>query len=93
MKTQKEIKTKDGYIAPKGLPVTFQKDCPWVCLVRGPSREYRVGITSAFNPPGMRKLENWTNDGICKSVGGETVELDGWDSNGTPSWLLALGMI
>ncbi len=29
----------------------------------------------------------------AKSVFGETVELDGWDSKGSPSWLLVAGVI
>lgn len=43
--------------------------------------------------PSERKLENWSNDGICESIFGETVEPDGTDEHGSPSWLLALGLI
>jgi hypothetical protein len=43
--------------------------------------------------PSMKQLEKWTFDSVCKSVGGKTVEPDGWDCNGTPSWLLAMGLI
>jgi hypothetical protein len=93
MKTQKSIKLKDGSTLPKGLHVTFQPDCPSICLVHGTARDYRVRVTSAFRTPSMRRLEEWVCDSICESVAGDNVEPDGWDSNGSPSWLLALGMI
>ena len=37
-------------------------------------------------------LEEATIDGICPSLTGDMVEPDGWDSEGTPSILLACGM-
>lgn len=94
MTTQKEIKLKDGSILPKGLPVTFLQDNPSRCLVRGARAEpYRVRVTSAFKTPSMAELEESANDGVCPSIAGETVEPDGWDSHGSPSWLLAFGVI
>jgi len=41
----------------------------------------------------MDEIEDAVCDSVCLSIGGETVEPDGWDSNGAPSWLLALGLI
>jgi hypothetical protein len=99
MKTKLELRVKDGNggvrILPAGLPVTFSKEKPSVCFITHESREkpYCVRITSAFRAPSLKKLEEWTFDSICESVGGENVEPDGWDSNGSPSWLLAIGMI
>ena len=43
--------------------------------------------------PAISTLMRWESEGICKSLSGKTVEPDGWDSDGTPSWLLALGLI
>jgi hypothetical protein len=43
--------------------------------------------------PSMRTLEGYVYDSICKSVTGKTCEPDGYGSDGSPSWLLALGMI
>jgi len=43
--------------------------------------------------PSMRQLEEWTFDSVCESLLGETVEPDGYSSDGAPSWLLALGLI
>lgn len=99
MKTKLELRVKDGNggvrILPAGLPVTFQKDKPSVCLVSHESRPepYRVRVTSAFRAPSMEKLGEWSFDSVCKSIGGEIVEPDGWDENNSPSWFLALGMI
>lgn len=44
-------------------------------------------------PPTARTLINWEMEGICKSLAGNTVEPDGWSFDGTPSWLLAFGVI
>lgn len=89
MKTEKSIKLKDGSILPAGLPVTFQESTPSICLVDG----RKVRVSSAFVPPSMDELEEASNDGVCPSISGETVEPDGWDCHGSPSWLLALGVI
>ena len=53
------------------------------------SRPDLVGIRT----PGIRTLEKWSNDGIAKSVFGARVEPDGHDANGSPSWLLFMGLI
>jgi hypothetical protein len=42
--------------------------------------------------PSMSALEDMS-DGIAKSVTGKKVEPDGYGPDGSPSWLLALGMI
>ncbi len=89
MNTQREIKLKDGSTLPKGLPVTFDTTAPWICTVDG----RRVRVSSAFPRPDQEELEEMSNDGVCVSVAGHQVEPDGWDSHGSPSWLLALGMI
>lgn len=100
MKTQKQINLKDGLTdnglpyLPAGLPVTFIQGNPSRCLVQGQRHEpYKVRITSAFKTPSMKSLEKWTFDSVCKSVTGKRVEPDGWSDDGSPSWLLALGMI
>ncbi len=94
MQTEKAIKLKDGSTLPKGLPVSFLPESPWRCLVKGDRAEpYRVRVTSAFTPPDMMEVEEGLDYGRCMSIAGETVEPDGWDEHGSPSWLLALGMI
>lgn len=46
-----------------------------------------------FKEPSLRTLEKWSSDGIAKSVTGHRVEPDGYGPDGSPSWLLALGLI
>jgi hypothetical protein len=43
--------------------------------------------------PTMKQLELWTYDSICETPTGDRVEPDGTGPDGTPSWLMALGMI
>lgn len=54
------------------------------------SRDFKaVGLKA----PGLPTLEKYSNDGVAKSVFGARVEPDGWDADGSPSWLLALGLM
>ena len=92
--TEKTIKLKDGGTLPKGLPVTFDKAKPWLCYAKGEREEpYKIRVKSAFEMPELGELEEAVMDGVCNSVLGESVEPDGWDCHGSPSWLLALGLI
>jgi hypothetical protein len=43
--------------------------------------------------PSMKTLERWVCDSVCESVFGSQVEPDGWDSDGSPSWLLVFGLV
>jgi len=95
MKTQKEIKLKDGSTLPTGLPVTFIAGKDSRCLVHSPAHPeaLQVRITSAFKAPSMKSLERWNWDGICKTPTGKRVEPDGYGPDGSPSWLLVFGLI
>jgi hypothetical protein len=94
MTTKKEIRLKTGETLPKGLPVSFDKAQPSVCTVTDSNQiPHRVRVSSAFKSPSMGRLEKASFDGVCPSIAGERVEPDGWDCYGSPSWLLALGMI
>ena len=46
-----------------------------------------------FKVPGLATLEKYSDDGVAKSVFGARVEPDGWDANGSPSWMLAAGLM
>lgn len=92
MRTEKPIKLKTGETLPKGLPVSFEQGKWTACTVHG-ERDYRVRVTAAFVPPSIEELEEAVSDGVCMSVAGYPTEPDGWDEKGSPSWLLALGMI
>ena len=93
--TKKPIKLRDGSEIPKGCPVSWREG---KATVHGPDREYRVSARGAARAleipePDDETLGHWVCDSVCESVLGETVEPDGYDSEGSPSWLLALGMI
>lgn len=87
MNTKRDIKLKDGSTLAKGSPVTF--DGTNICLVMGK----RVRISSAFVAPSVATLQKWSNDSKCKTPTGKTVEPDGVDEYGCPSWLMVLGYI
>ena len=92
MTTEKAIKLKSGETLPAGLPVLWlprENSGHALCSVAG----RRVRITSAFHAPDMEELEEANNDGACPSIAGNSVEPDGFDHEGSPSWLLALGII
>ena len=50
-------------------------------------------FTTFFKRPRMVTLARWSFDGIAKTVTGKRCEPDGYGSDGSPSWLLALDMI
>jgi len=92
MNTQKPIKLKSGETLPAGLPCSFLEPST-LCIVHAAGRDYKVRASSAFHAPSTEELEEAVNDCTCPSVFGETVEPDGWDCHGSPSWLLAFGLI
>ena len=51
---------------------------------------WQKGVKSV---PTTATLERWMDDGICKTPSGHRVEPDGHGPDGSPSWLLLLGMI
>ena len=50
-------------------------------------------LTGFKQPPTMKTLERWVEDGIAQSITGKRVEPDGYDQYGFPSWLLVMGLI
>lgn len=67
----------------------------YVSLNTEDGRRIVVSLKNApgIKKPSMRKLEHWSFDSVAKSVFGTNVEPDGWSYDGSPSWLLALGLI
>lgn len=66
--------------------------------VRMRTADGRSIITGHFRAAGLRvpsmeRLERWSFDSVAESVFGTDVEPDGWSYDGSPSWLLALGLI
>ena len=96
-----ELRLKDGTVYPPGTHATFrwEQNDPKLTLVAMEGRDVRlrtVRLSKYFpvaKPPGMSVMARWDEDGIAKSVLGHKVEPDGWDFEGSPSWLLVVGMI
>lgn len=99
----RELKTKNNQF-PAGTKfnfIEFAKDNPrYVRFVTDDGRKLLMLADKAHNglkgwakPPSFKVMEKWSDDGVAKSVFGNRVEPDGWDHEGSPSWLLVLGMI
>jgi len=52
--------------------------------------QYFTGFNKA---PTMNTLGKWDMDGVAKTPTGHRVEPDGWGPDGSPSWLLVIGLI
>lgn len=52
-----------------------------------------IAALFGLNFPNLEQVMEWSNDGVAESVLGESVEPDGYDKYGSPSWLLTLGVI
>jgi len=48
---------------------------------------------TGFTMPSRATLEKWAERGIAKTPTGKTTEPDGYAYDGSPSWLLAFGVI
>ena len=104
MKTKLPVRVKapngvDVLVLPEGSTITkifrSEKSGNYLCEIPHESRPepYRVRVQSAFRAPTFATMEKWVNDGVARSVLGKRVEPDGHDENGSPSWLLVLGLI
>ena len=101
----KEIKFKNGLVIPVGTQCEIRFDGKTtVCeLIGGTAGGIPTSLRlrcsslpryfSKFKTPSLNSLEKWSNDGVCKSMLGHIVEPDGFDSDGSPSWLLVAGLI
>jgi hypothetical protein len=96
---KKEIKMKSGIIiaAASNCEVTFNHST--VCGIKANNTVIKLNCSSLpryfdrFKHPSMAALEKYSNDGVAKSILGNRVEPDGYDDQGSPSWLLAIGII
>lgn len=52
-----------------------------------------ASFTGIGKAPSMRALENMSDNGVATTPTGKRTEPDGFGSDGSPSWLLVLGMI
>jgi len=101
----KEIKFKSGLVIPVGtnLIVTFIAGQTVANLTGGSAGGVPVSLKlrcsslpryfSRFKEPSLKTLERWSFDCVAKSMLGKRVEPDGHDDEGSPSWMLVVGVI
>lgn len=97
-KLKKDIKLKDGTTFTKGESVAVTWENSQAIATIG-ARTFKISskslarTVSGFRIPSVATLERWSDEGYCLTVTGQKTEPDGHGSDGSPSWLLALGMI
>jgi len=100
--TYKELTFKSGDVIPANteievLPLrhkTENKSHPTKCRLFYNDKEYGCNYISVFEQPPEREILSMVFDSNCQSVGGQyDIEPDGFDPEGFPSWLQALGIV
>ncbi len=96
----KQINLKDGRKFPAGSTCQLSFDGKTTLVqITIENDTFKVNCKSLpyyftrFKLPSIRTLEKWTDEGMGKSLLGQTVELDGFDANGSPSWFLVFGLV
>lgn len=105
VKTKKELKysrSKNPVTVPAGttIELKFSKDKPQFGYFQysGGLRATQLALahkslTGISKPPSIGRLQKMGDDGIATTPTGKRTEPDGYGSDGSPSWLLVLGMI
>ena len=100
MKNHKEIKLKSGLVVPANSECEIKFDGTTVCSVGGGGAGwFKLRCSSLpryfeqFKAPSMRTLEKWSDECVAKSMLGKRVEPDGYDDQGSPSWMIVIGVI
>ena len=106
VKTKRELKfSKDpetACVIPEGTEINlyFSEARPWRAYfdyngsLRATDLRYsHKSYTKLRKPPGQKALENMAMDGVAKTVTGFRTEPDGIGEDGSPSWLLVIGVI
>jgi hypothetical protein len=103
MKTIKAIELKNEVCIPENTEVSIrflgQENPRLVEITPIEGVPFKLKITSlnryfkGYKIPSMATIEKWNKNGICKTVTGKKTEPDGYGSDDSPSWLLAMGLI
>lgn len=97
--TKNPIPLKDGSVIPAGAVISWAKGRPTATWsVNGEIRSARIRALTAADALGIERPDDaqisaWVTDSVCDSILGAQVEPDGIDPEGSPSWLLAMGLI
>jgi len=98
MKLTRNLVNKKGWlVGEKGENCTLEYD-PASYRIKVAVRDKFVTIFPSFlsriiKVPSLETMEEWMDQGIAKSITGKRVEPDGYGPDGSPSWLLVLGLI
>lgn len=89
------FKLKDGTEIPVGSHLFWGRGKAYVWYE---GRHVRISPLTAARllgiaRPTLEQLQFWVYDSVCESILGEQVEPDGVDQYGSPSWLLAEGLV
>jgi len=101
--SRRDIPLKSGTLIPKGTKctVSWEQNNPSTMLVLSPGFDHALRLLTRNAANNFEEIESFNREqlaeaisgGECHSVLGNRVEPDGWDPDGSPSWLLALGVI
>ena len=82
------------------IEVYFSEDCHSRLFIKHGDRLLRISLETAHSKvtginkmPGLKTFERYSYDGIAKTVTGHRTEPDGFGPDGSPSWLLVIGVI
>jgi len=99
----KDIKLKSGEVIPQGEKVTMSFISGGNGVeIQSPSlgRSIKIPTRSAVRylsgftkEPSVKVMERWMYDGVAKTVTGHRTEPDGHGPDGSPSWMLVVGVI
>jgi hypothetical protein len=93
---------RDGRVIPSGIPIeiTFNETAIAAITCDGFETPVKIRLSNAYKwikgfkaPPSTKVMERWMDDGIAKTVTGKRVEPDGIGPDGSPSYLIVLGLI
>jgi len=103
---KRDVKLKDGRTYAKGTMVEVKflgnidkENGHRVCEIHTDTDSWKALISnlpvtvSGFVKPSLITMEKWSDEGYSKTPTGKKTEPDGYADDGSPSWLLALGLI
>jgi len=103
---KRDVKLKDGRTYAKGTTVEVKflgnidkENGHRICEIHTETDSWKLSIgnlpstVSGFVKPSEMTMEKWSDEGYCKTPTGKKTEPDGYADDGSPSWLLALGLI
>lgn len=102
LKSELKLKSGDTITTGTKASVGFDKQKHSIAIVQfdGRAEPVRLSVSNLHKyfsgmskPPTEAALEKMDDQGHCKTVTGYKVEPDGTGPDGSPSWLLAMGMV